>query len=178
MTAVNPHEGQVAIPYAKADGGVVVGRLGARAMRWVEEATGQTLDEIYADVIRRVEAQASGAATVGGFPVAVVVTLLWAAIEHERRLSGGPGPGFTIDDGDAIVEEIGLDSSYNYAITLIQLSTPFKKRAEALEEAAATAGIANPLDPLRAAASAALGTGTPTSPPPTAPVFPPPPPGN
>lgn len=164
---VNPLEGQVAIPWSRA-GGRVIGRLGARAMRWVEESVGKPIDDIYNDLaIRSVAAQRamkSGRAEVGRavtFPVVVLSTLLWAAIEHERRKQGAPGPEYTIDDADEIVEEIGIDDAVAYAMALIQLSMPFKSRMQAIDDAALAAGEESPLERLRAVAA---GTGIGTSP--------------
>lgn len=166
--AVNTHEGQVAIPLA---GSHVVGRLGARAMRWVEEVTGRTIDEIYTDFARRAaramraQGTAQVAPTSASFPVNVAVTVIWAAVEHERRLQGLPGPEFTLDEADQVVEEHGLDDTYSIALALIQLSTPFRKRTEEIDRAAQEAGHESPLAELRrvAAGGTGPGTGTPTS---------------
>jgi hypothetical protein len=157
---VNPHEGQVAIPSPR-DPGYVIGRLGARAMVWVEQATGKPLDDIYVDVQRRIEAAMKGnTETPPVFPVSVTATVLWAAVEHERRLQGAPGPEYTVDDAYELIEHVGLDDAYSYALSLMQLSLPFRKRTEALEQAAAAAGEPSPVDPLRAAAMAAANAGT------------------
>jgi len=188
VTAVNPNEGQVALPYSRADVGYVVGRLGARAMRWVEVELGRTIDDVWTGFVRKVQAAhlavEGGAAPDGGvtLPVAATSTVIWAGIEHERRLSKAAGPEFTMDDADAIVDEVGLDNATGYALALIQLSMPFKKRTDALREAAAAAGADDPVGPLMAAAIAATlpegGTGTPTSTPPSTPDLPLPPPGS
>jgi len=169
---VNPKEGQVAIPTPR-DPGYIVGRLGARAMVWVEEATGRALDDIYVDVTNRIAAAMRGdRSTAPVLPVRVAATILWAAIEHERRLQGAPGPEYTIDDAYEIIEHVGLDETYQYALTLMQLSLPFRRRTAELEAAAAAAGEPSPVDPLRAAAMAAAngGTGAATSTPPSPPA--------
>lgn len=177
MTLVNPDEGQVAIPSKRA-GGHVVGRLGARAMRWVEEKTGKRIDTIYGDFAQLAataaaehKARQAGREPVfvesPGFAIGVASTVLWAAIEHERRVQKAPGPEFTLDDAEEIVDEIGIDDANSYALALIQLSLPFKKRTEQLEEAARQAGEESPLDPLRRVAA---GIGNGTSPPPSDPV--------
>lgn len=162
--AVNPSEGQVAIPVG---GGHVVGRLAARAMRWVEEATGRSIDDIYVDFARRAALAERatranrGGDSVVGFPVTVACTVIWAAVEHERRHLGLPGPEWTIEDTDAVVDAVGLDDAYSYALALIQLSAPFRKRTEEMDRLACEAGEASPLDELRRVAA---GTGTPMSP--------------
>jgi hypothetical protein len=65
-----------------------------------------------------------------------------------------------VDDAYELIEHVGLDDAYSYALSLMQLSLPFKKRTEALEQAAAAAGEPSPVDPLRAAAMAAANAGT------------------
>jgi len=159
--AVNPLEGQVKIPLGDT---YVVGRLASRAMRWVEESTGKSIDDIYANFVRRAQLAEKGGGVIPGFPVAVAATVLWAAVEHERRHQGLPGPEWTIDDADVVIDTVGLDDAYNLCVLLIQLSAPFKKRSEEIERAAEEAGEESPLAEARRVAA---GIGTPTSPAPS-----------
>jgi hypothetical protein len=175
MTAVNPHQGDFAIP--RSSGGYVVGRLSARAMVWVEEATGRKVDEIWQGYVVDIAQMGEG----GGRPsmsVRDVAATLWAGIENYRRLERLPGPEYTIDDGYDLVDDLGLDQAYGAALGLIQLSAPFRKRTDELDEMARAAGEPSPVDPLRAAAAAAAnGTGGSGSPSSTSPVSTLPPPG-
>jgi hypothetical protein len=179
--AVNPHEGQVAIPYRHGEATHVVGCLAARAIRWAEEALGQSLDDVYMAYMRRAYAAASAAeegidaasVALPTVPMSTSATLVWAGIEHHRRITGGPGPEYTIDDVDAITEQIGADDLAHYALILLQLSLPLRKRLDNIDAAARAAGGAVK-DPLMAAAR---GTGTSTLPPPSPQGFPPPPSG-
>lgn len=156
MVAVNPNEGQVAIPYAKAPGGHAVGRLTTRAIRWIEETTGEPLDQIYEAFARRAIRGSNY------LPVSVASAVIWAGIENERRNLGNPLPEYTIDDADEIVDQVGLDDSYAYALALIQLSLPFKARTKATQDYHREHGLPDPMDPLKAVAA---GTGMPSSPP-------------
>lgn len=153
---VNPDEGQVAIPFAKAATGRVIGRLSSRALRWIEEAAGKPLDQIYEEYARRL--------TRGSqyLPVGTAAVVIWAGIENERRSTGGPGPEWTIDDADEIIDQVGLDDAYGYALGLISLSLPFKQRMTEIDAFHAKKGLPSPVDPLRAVAR---GTGPPSSPP-------------
>lgn len=169
MVPVNPHEGQVAIPYAHGDATHVVGCLGNRAMRWVEEAIGRTIDDVYFDAMRRAALAEAGQPVAPTLSVTDSATVIWAAIEHHRRRSKAPGPEFTIDDADEIVEQVGIDDASGYATTLIQLSRGYAARLKRLEEAAAAEGQPSPADPLRAAAA---GTGIGSSLPPPVPASP------
>lgn len=158
---VNPNEGQVAIPYAKAPGGHVIGRLTTRAIRWIEETTGEPLDQIYESFARR----AMRGATY--LPVGVASAVIWAGIENERRQLGGPLPEYTIDDADDIVDQVGLDDAYAYALALISLSLPFKSRLDKMSEYHAEKGLEDPAVPLKAVAA---GIGESSPPPPSSPA--------
>lgn len=137
--AVNPHEGQVAIPHA---GGLVAGRLSARAMAWVEEATGKKIIDIWGAFFARVGTL---------LPVGDVATVLWAAMEDERRRQPATGAEFTIDDGYAIVDEIGLDEACARVFLLLSLSAALRKERGEIVDKAAEQGV-DVLDPLVAAA--------------------------
>lgn len=166
---VNPREGQVAIRWSRPTSGYVVGRLSSRSLCWVEEHLDKPIDEIYAEFQRRMVRTGD---TI--IPVRVAAAVIWAGIEAERRRQHGPLPEYSIDDAYEIVDEVGLDDAAGYTLALIQLSLPFRKRAEEIEQAFAEAGEESPMDPLRAAAVAAAqpSTGEPSSTPPSEPASP------
>src|SRR5690606_21523813 len=145
--AVNPLEGEVAI--ATPDGGVVVGRLSNRAIRWVEETLGKSFDEL---------SDAVSLAALGkaqGLSVRETTVVIWAAVEDHRRRSGASGPEVTIDDVDEIVEALGIDLAYQRAAVLMMLAC--QSRLEPIRARAKAAGEPDPVDPLLAAARAADG---------------------
>lgn len=164
--AVNPLEGQVAIPYARAQSGWVVGCLTARAMTWVEQTLGESLVDIWWEVQRRVAA--AQAVADGEMParapqmhVRQISAILWAAIEAHRRRAGLPGPEYTREDADEIIDQVGLDDAAGYAAALISLSLPFRPQREAVQTEARKAGDPDPFaELLRMAAAAADGTGS------------------
>lgn len=159
--AVNPDEGQVAIPWAAAADGYAVGRLGARAMRWVEESLGESIDDVYRRIAEFVHSTGDLS-----MPVRVAAVILWAGLEHERRATGGDAHhgAYTLDDVDDIIEAEGIDDAFGYALALIQLSSVFRKRSEQLDAHAKAHGVASPMDPLKAAAiEAAVTAGNGTS---------------
>lgn len=166
MTApANPDEGQVAIPWSRGpargrrgngeETNVVVGCLGARAIRWVEETTGKGLDQIWIGVTRSIE---SGSAA--GLRLSDSAVIIWASIEHHRRRSGAPGPEYTVEDADEILEELGSDDFYGIAYNLMYWSAANRRKRAKIEEAAREAGREEGLGELRALAA---GIGTPTS---------------
>lgn len=161
MTApANPDEGEVAIPWPSAPGGVIVGVLGARAIRWVEESLGEGLDHIWMRFNRSLEA-----GSAAGLRLAEASTIIWAAIEHQRRRTGQPATEYTIDDVDDLVDRVGRDDVYSYAYNLMLWSTSGRARREAIEAEAAAAGQADALGELKALASGiGLGTSAPPSP--------------
>lgn len=171
--AVNPTQGQVAIPYTHGDATHVVGCLGSRAIRWAEQALGRGIDDVYMEFL-----VASVAATEGGslgtISVSCSSTLIWAGIEHHRRKIGGPLPEYSIDDADEIVEQIGVDQASLIAVTLLQLSLPFKPRLDRIETEMQKEGK-SAVDPLMAVAR---GTGSSSSSPPSPPACPSPTSGN
>ncbi|MDZ7732197.1 MAG: hypothetical protein U5R31_03015 [Acidimicrobiia bacterium] len=157
----NPDQGEVAIPWSRqhdaSTSGYVVGCLGARAIRWVEESTGRGIDQIWMGFQRSMEA-----GSMAGIRLSDATTIVWASIEHHRRRRGAPGPEFTIDDADEIADEIGRDDFYAVAWNLMYWSISGRKRREQIESEAEAAGKEAELGELRAVAA---GTGTPTSPP-------------
>jgi hypothetical protein len=172
--AVNPHTGEVAIPFDN-ELGMVVGCLGARAWAWVAAETGTEVPAAYAR-FQRAAVIAQAAIDAGetpdmsgvGFPMAFTAACLWAAMEHERRKRRGPLPEYTIDDGYAAIDHMGsLEAAQERVVMLITLSAPFRAQVEALDRAVIDAGQESMLDPLRAAAS---GIGTPTLPQPSTPA--------
>lgn len=163
---VNPHEGQVAIPYSIPEAGYVVGCLGARAMAWFEEARGgRTIDDVWADVVARQGSTTSNLPSA--MPVQDASTILWVSIEHYRRRAKLPGPEFDLEDGEELVDELGLDAATRYAVMLISLAASFRERRKSIREFLIGKGIEDPDPPLLAEAMAAAetaGTGTPSSP--------------
>ncbi len=162
MIPVNPDQGEVAIPWSRQhDPRVasthVVGVLGARAIRWVEEATGRGIDQIFVGFTRSMEAE-----SFAGVSLREAAAIVWAAIEHHRRKRGAPGPEFTIDDADEICDEIGRQNFYAVAWHLMFWSVSSRQQRDRMEAEAREMGEADPLGELRAVA--ATGTGTPTSP--------------
>lgn len=155
VAPANPDEGEVAIPWTRQPGGYVVGVLGARAIRWVEETTGRGLDQIWVGFSRSFEAGSPAGLRIGD-----AAAIVWAAIEHHRRRSGAPGPEFTIDDADEICDEVGRQDFYAIAYNLMLWSTSGRSYRDEITKAAEAAGQSDALGELKALAA---GTGTPTS---------------
>lgn len=158
----NPDQGEVAIPWSRQHNpqqptSHVVGVLGARAVRWVEEATGRTIDQIWLGFSRSMEAE-----SFAGIRYTDAAAIVWASIEHHRRRSGAPGPEFALDDADEICDELGRDDFYAVAWNLMYWSLSGAKRREQIEAEARAAGKEEELGELKAVAA---GTGTATSPP-------------
>lgn len=149
--ACNPDEGQVAIPWPSAPGGYVVGCLSTRAIRWVEEATGQSIDQVYEGLQHWVMAARRTTS------VTTAATVVWAAIEAERqRRRRGHGREYTVDDVDGLVDRVGLEDVYMYATTLIALSMPMRPRSDEMEAHRAARGEPSLVDPLKAVATHAI----------------------
>lgn len=167
---VNPLEGQVAIPYERADSGYVVGCLSSRAQAWVEAAGCPPVPDIWVDVLRRTaeyerlpEGQVPSMAS--SLPLTTTATVLWAGIEGHRRRAHLPGPEYTIDDAYDIIDAVGIDQASGYVVALISLSLPFKAQREEIERQAAEVGVPDPFAQIREAATTAAtgGTGAATS---------------
>lgn len=87
---VNPLIGEVAVP-----GGRVM-QLNTRALVWTEEALGVPIQA----VVLEITMFQAGARTCS--------TILWAGIEAARRRRGDPGPEFTLQEAEALIDEHGL----------------------------------------------------------------------
>lgn len=173
---VNPLEGQVAVPYQRAASGWVVGCLTARAMTWVEQAVGRGLVDIWFEVQRRAHAaqhtpDGELPKEAPSMPVGHTAAILWAAIEAHRRRAGLPGPEYTVEDAEEIIDQVGLDDAAGYAVALITLSLPFRPQREQAQADAAKAGLPDPFAEVVAAAIAATaGNGSAGSTPPAPPA--------
>lgn len=166
--AVNPDEGQVAIPWPSAPGGYRVGCLSSRAIRWVEESTDLSIDQVYEGLMHYVLTKRRTTS------MTTAATVVWAGVEAERRRTKtGHGREFTVDDVDDLVDREGIDRLYEYAVTLIQLSMPFRPRSDELDAHEKAAGRPSLVDPLKEmAVQAAKQGGHDSSEPPTGPASP------